>query len=214
MKNINVLFIAFVFSLFFISSCKFKANVEVSQSDKNESEAMAMDTSKYKFLKENSLGKDYLQENFWKLTYDSAGNDLKYYVIVPKDVRPISITPKKVANSDLVEIGTYARVESTKPYMEINVYTEHFKQDPQPADWVKSTMKKMGYNIINHFDIVSEQGNKYIDILAEQSDNVVRVTEYTNGKGDFVMLAVFCSKEDYNQLSDEIQFITSNWKLP
>jgi hypothetical protein len=171
------------------------------------------ESNKLAFPDKNTFSQEYLQETFWKLNYNNAGEDLSYFVIVPKNVRPVKVDPTPITGTGLIAIGSYKTIGTTELYLEINVYYEHLDGLVQPAEWVNKTLKAVGQEIIDQKEITTPQGNKYADVLSKQSNVITRTTEYVNGKGDYIMLSVFCDEREYEKLADVIQHIVASWRL-
>src|SRR5574344_1592722 len=171
---------------------------------------------KISFPESNNFTNEYLLQNFWKLHYDNAGENLKYFAILPKDVRPIDVKPMPVNGTNLTNIGIYKRIkESGNPYLEVYCYTEHLTKGIQPVQWVKNNLQKVGHEIVHQKLYTTDNGIQYIDVLTKssKSSTIARTTELINGKGDYVMLSVFCAEKDYEALAPIMLFIVHSWRL-
>ncbi len=204
-----------ILTLLWACEAKMDRKLSENKTGKTEQEKKSEigNMKKLSFPDSNNLSKDYLKQNFWRLDYDMAGENLNYLMIVPKNIKPIEVKPTPLSGTGLTLIGKYKTIDKTTPYMEICAYYEHLGNAMQPADWVKGKLKIAGHEIVNQNEIISSQGDRYIDALSRKSDVIARTTEYVNGKGDYIMLSIFCKEKDYETLSETIQFISSSWKL-
>ncbi|PQL95581.1 hypothetical protein [Apibacter adventoris] len=188
--------------IFLLCSCN-------SETKKNKISNEKM--SNISVIDKNSFNKEYIKQNFWKCHYDSAGEDLKYYIFLPKDVKPISIEVREIKGSGLFNIGTYARVDSTFPYLEVWVYSEKNKSNKSLINWVREKLKIVGQEIIYEKKKYLDNGKEYLDVVSKKSSVITRTTELINEKGFYIMVSVSCDVNEYEKLSETIQFISSNW---
>lgn len=214
MKKTILIFI----SILGLISCEVKTSNENKQNDNRQENSQSKDqvmNNDVSFPQKPEFTKEYLQENFWKCNYDNAGPNLKYWIILPKNVKPTQIDPTD-AGAGLINIGSYQVIDKNAPYLEINVYYEELKQPIQPSEWLSSKLQAGGDTLLNRHDITTPEGVIYSDILTSkkfnQRDIISRNTVYRKGNLYFYV-RTDTDKENYETLSQTMFHITSNFGL-
>ncbi len=72
-------------------------------------------TEKPSYPKSTGYDVPYLQANFWRITYESAGPDLTYRIVVPKATKPTDLAPLPLKEIGFTLIGQYQTVEKDVP---------------------------------------------------------------------------------------------------
>ena len=202
-------------------SCDFKVSVNL-KTPSNQAEVKQVNEN-LSFPMETGFTKEFLQANFWKCNYNSAGEALAYWVILPNNMKPVRIEPTQVEETNLLNIGRYERID-TSPYLEVWVLTETLTENVEPAEWLRNWLKTANETIIHEKEIVGSNGNKYLDVLTSKSTStndtsISRCTVYrselssANGETmwNYFFIKVSCGINDYEKLAKTIQHISSNW---
>lgn len=194
-------------------SCKGKVNMEVKLSDTDKQKIDVNKTNSEKeliFPLKNNFTKEYLVENFWRVKYSEAGESLKYSIILPKNVKPIELKPYRVEQTPMTSIGTY-KVINSKPYFEVAVYYGEINNDLSSKGWLSDILKLSKETII-----AENEGEKCFEALTEVNDGeetiVARHAVYSND-GYFFYVRIDCSLNDYNNLAETMQHISSNFGI-
>lgn len=199
-------------TLISLLSCKGKVNMELKPSDKNKQieNQETMNENKLIFPLKNNFTKEYLVENFWRVKYSEAGEPFKYWIILPKNVKPIELKPYVVDGLNVTSIGTY-KVVNKDPYLEVAVYYSEIKNNLSPKDWLSDILKLSKETII-----AEHQGEKCFEALTEVNDRgetiVARHAIYSIN-GYFFYVRTDCNLNDYSNLAETMQQINSNFGL-
>jgi len=174
---------------------------------------------KYPFPTEQTLSNKFCEKNFWKCLYDSAADILHYWIILPNNVKPIEVRPVKTKNATV--IGHYIGVDG--PYLEVFVMYEYCEFEMNVSDWAEKKLIKMGELVVNHRLIEGRSTGTYLDALTSRKLNeeetvISRVTTLKdsvgNGNGaNYFMAIARCKEENYEELSNTILQIVTNWDL-
>jgi hypothetical protein len=159
--------------------------------------------------------KEYLESNFWKCNYDSKSDNPKYWVILPKNVKPTKIEPIRVSGN-LINIGQYQTIDECN-YLEVWIFYENVSETVQPFDWLSDNLKISQETVIHQNIINAADGAKYLDVLTSKiitnGEKVIsRFTVLKKGVNYFFIKAS-CNEKDYPILADKIRHITSNWNI-
>jgi len=167
-----------------------------------------MSENKIIFPLKNNFTDEYLVQNFWKAKYSEAGESFKYWIILPKNVKPIELKPYVVEGIDITSIGTY-KVINKDPYLEVAVYYCEIKNNTSPKDWLLDILKLSKETIISE-----HQGEKCFEALTEVNDNdetiVARHAIYKNN-GYYFYIRTDCDLNNYDSLAETMQQINSNF---
>ena len=188
------------------------------------SEANKMNDLKNKlsFPIKQELSTDFLQNNFWKCRYNSAGDELDYLVILPNNVKPTKIEPLPIENTGLTRIGQYISVDES-PYLEVQVVYEHCPYEMNASDWIAKTLHITNESVINYRLIEGDRTGKYADALTykkflDGNEVISRLTVFKDsdaqkGGANYFCIKASCALVDYNQLANHIFQIVANWYL-
>ena len=208
-------------SIIVFSSCDFK----VTKNSKTPSSQTKMEQVKenLSFPMETGFTKEFLQVNFWKCNYNTAGEALAYWVILPDNMKPVKIEPIQIASTSVLNIGQYERID-TSPYIEVWVCVETLTESVEPADWLRNWLKISNETIIHEQDVIGSTGSKYLDVLTSKlhADNDVSISRFTVYRSTFSLpneevqwnyffLKVSCGINDYETLAKIMRHISSNW---
>lgn len=175
----------------------------------------------YSFPINQEFSNIYLQENFWKCLYTSIEENLHYWVILPKNVKPNKLEPIIIHELSLLNIGQYIR-EDSSPYLEVQVAYEHYIYEMNASDWLKKKLHIMGEEIIQERIIKGKSTGDYIDVLCRKNisgtDIISRFTvlkdyDITKGGANYICVKVSCEEKDYENLCYTILQIATNWDL-
>lgn len=93
---------------------------------------------KLSYPQSTTFDNTYLQSNFWRLSYDTAGPELAYKIVLPKTMKPTNLDPTPLNDLGLTLIGKYQVIEENIPYMEIEVaYEKASDEYPSIKNWMK-----------------------------------------------------------------------------
>ena len=175
---------------------------------------------KYPFPIEQTLSDKFCRENFWKCLYESASDNLHYWIILPNNVKPIEVRPTKANNTTV--IGQYIRLDDG-PYLEVLVLYEYYEHEMNVSDWAEKKLYKMGEQLVDHRIIEGKSTGNYLDVLTSRKLNeeetvISRITttkdSVGNGNGaNYFMAIARCLENDYEELANTILQIVSNWDL-
>ncbi|MBB6272675.1 hypothetical protein HDF26_003132 [Pedobacter cryoconitis] len=194
------------------TSCQMKTGNEVKKEEQKQ-----MDIKQdINFPLETSFTNDYLVKNFWKANYDSAGEKLAYYVILPKNVKATKVEPELVKTLGLTIIGQYSTIDQGA-YMEVQVAYESLSTKIQPSEWLGDKLKTMNETILKQHLITAKNGEKYLDVLTAKkmkdgNDIISRLTVLKSDLNYFT-IKTSCARKDYKSLAGTMQHISSNWGL-
>jgi len=206
MKNI----VAGAALLLSLSSCEIKVGSKVNK------ELMSQDETKetLDFPLESTFSKEYLLQNFWKCNYDSAGEPLAYWVVLPKNVKPTKIEPELLKNVGLTSIGAYQTIDKSD-YMEVDLGYETLSASVQPSTWLKEKLTVMGDKVLNQNIVRTKDNEEYLDVLTSRTlkngDRVIsRLNVMKRGLNYFV-IRVSCDEKVYKNLAQTIFHTSTTW---
>ena len=201
-----------VLSIMIFSSCTFTVKTEKTS---NQAEMQQTDKN-VSFPMETGFTDEYLIENFWKCVYNSAGDSLAYFTILPKNMRAVKLEPAWVEGTTLYNIGQYERIDDS-PYLEAWVLVEcHVPENIEPADWLRKWLIASGETILHEQEEISTSGSKFLDVLTSQTEDgntsISRSTVHRRGQNYFFM-KVSCSANGYEALAKTIRHISGSWEI-
>lgn len=206
---------AFLLSL---ASCEIKVGNKVNKEQTAQEETKPQEEVKQTldFPLETTFSKEYLLENFWRCTYDSAGESLAYWVVLPKNVKPTNIKPQTIKNLGLTFTGDYSTVDKSD-YLEVQVGYETLSAAEQPGEWLKGKLTLMHDKILNQNVIRTKDGEEYLDVLTSRAlkngDRIIsRVNVLKNGLNYFI-IRVSCDEKVYKNLAQTIFHTSTTWGL-
>lgn len=196
-----------------LSSCEIKVGSKVnkektSQEDKTKRQ--------FDFPLESTYSKEYLLQNFWKCTYDSAGDPLAYWVVLPKNVKPTNIKPQVVEPLGLTFIGDYNTIDKSD-YLEVQIGYETLSAPEQPVAWLKGKLALMHDQILNQNSIRTQNGEEYLDVLTMRSlkngDHIISRLNVLKSGLNYFMIRVSCDEKVYKNLSQTMFHTSTTWGL-
>ena len=200
---------AFLLSL---SSCEIKVGNKVNK----EQTAQEDIQQTLDFPLESNFSKEYLLENFWKCTYDSAGEPLAYWVVLPKNVKPKNIKPVTIKALGLTSIGDYGMIDEND-YMEVQITYETLTAAQQPATWLKGKLSLMHDKILNQNLIRTKEGEEYVDVLTSRTmkdgNHIISRLNVLKSGLNFFMIRVSCDEKVYQKLAPTIFHTSTTWGL-
>lgn len=217
-KNMKKKYITIFVLFHFLISCN-KNNLDF-QSIKSKDTTMeetkdSIEKKNISFPIKNSFSEKYLQKNFWQCNYNNkkAGYKIKYWIVLPINVKPLELDPLPIDGMDLINIGRYQNIDKKFPFIEVTVYYEEIKNKISPADWLLNKLKLSKETILKSREL-QFKGQKYIDILTTVTDNgdsiITRHTVYSK-ENVYFCVRVDCNAENYPVLDQTMQLITSNF---
>lgn len=158
-----------------------------------------------------------------KCNYTTVESELAYWILLPKDVKPVQIEKQPIEGLDINNIGQYVSIDKTCPLLEVSVYYEHCWYEMNSADWLAKKLNLMGESILHYRKINGTSTGTYADILTEKTINkdesvISRFTVLKDYDPDFsganyFMVKASCFKEDYQERMFDMLQITNNWDL-
>lgn len=193
-----------------LSSC------EQGKSSTNQKKETIVEEKALPFPMETGYTREYLMANFWKCTYDHLGDQLAYWVVLPKNVKPVKLEAMKVKGGEQQVIGQYSTVEGG-PYLEAQVINERVKEELSPKDWLEKIMKQNGETVLQRHVVKAPNGIEYMDALTqrEMPDGqriISRFTVLNNGPAYF-SLKLAAANQDYEKLALTMCHVSANWGL-
>ena len=85
---------------------------------------------------QQSYSKEEQIKRYWKCNYTAAESQLAYWILLPKDVKPVQIKKQSIEGLDINNIGQYVSVDKTCSMLEVSVYYEHCWYEMNAADWL------------------------------------------------------------------------------
>ena len=197
-------------AIMLFASCKVNVSVEISSTQDN------MQQTSIPFPSEQGFTREFLQENFWKCTYNLAGDSLTYWVVLPNNMKPVRVEPVRIGETNLINIGQYERVDDS-PYLEAWVLTEYVTSNIEPADWLRGWLNASDETILQEKEVIGSAGSKFLDVLTSKllddgNSSISRCTVFRSGKNYF-FIKVSCSENSYESLAKTIQHISSSWGI-
>lgn len=99
---------------------------------------------KFSYPKSTGFDVDYLMSNFWRISYNSAGAELAYKIVLPKTMKPTNLVPTPVPNMGITIIGDYQVIDKDAPYMEVQVvYEKASAQYPDIKSWLDAKLETL-----------------------------------------------------------------------
>jgi hypothetical protein len=195
--------------IFLIGGCEKSTNL--SQEIK-KTEQMQNDFKDLPFPVNNDFTNDYLISNFWKCNYDTAGEELAYFTILPNFVKPTSLQPQTIDGLELTNIGIYKTIDEN-PYLEVWVAYETITNQITISDWLENILHKTGETILNK-NKIQDQFLDYLTYQKVQNGEKV-ISRLTLLKKDnrYFVLKVSTNEKMYPQLAETIQHIATSWGL-
>ena len=199
-------------SIMIFSSCTFSVKTEKTS---NQTEMPQTDKN-ISFPMETGFTDEYIIENFWKGGYDSAGDSLAYFTILPKNMKAVKLEPTLIEGTTLFNIGQFERIDDS-PYLEAWVLVEcDVQENIEPADWLRNWLIASGETIVHEQEETSTSGSKFLDVLTTQTENgdtfISRSTVHRRGQNYFFM-KVSCSANVYEALAKTIRHISGSWEI-
>lgn len=195
-----------------LSSCEIKVGSKVNEEKKSQDEVkQTLD-----FPLESNFSKEYLLQNFWKCTYDSAGEPLAYWVVLPKNVKPTNIKPQTIKNLGLTFIGDYNTIDKSD-YMEVQVGYETLSAPEQPGIWLKGKLTLMHDQVINQNMVRTKDGKEYLDVLTtrvlKNGDRIISRLNVLKSGLNYFMIRVSCDEKVYKNLARTIFHTSTTWGI-
>jgi hypothetical protein len=206
MKNI----VAGAALLLTLSSCEIKVGSKVNK------EIMSQEETKetLDFPLESTFSKEYLLQNFWKCNYDSAGEPLAYWVVLPKNVKPTKIEPELLKNVGLTSIGGYQTIDKSD-YMEVDLGYETLATPIQPSTWLKEKLKVMGDKVLNQNIVRTKDNEEYLDVLTRRTlkngDHIISRLNVMKSGLNYFVIRVSCDEKVYKNLAQTIFHTSTTW---
>ena len=179
--------------------------------------------NKEMFPIQQSYSKEEQIKRYWKCNYTTVESQLAYWILLPKDVKPVQIEKQPIEGLDINNIGQYVSIDKTCPLLEVSVYYEHCWYEMNSADWLAKKLNLMGESILHYRKINGTSTGTYADILTEKTINkdesvISRFTVLKDYDPDFsganyFMVKASCFKEDYQERMFDMLQITNNWDL-
>lgn len=170
------------------------------------------------------FSKNEAEETFWKCLYTAPAQDnLHYWVILPKYVKPVELEAIEFKDVGLTNIGRYISQEAPF-YMEVWVAYENAPWEMNPSDWLFNKLSLMGEEILHKRIINHPSGaGKFADVLTFKRLNSGEkvISRYTvqkdynpvNGGGNYFLLKASCAEKNYENNAKIIHFTAVNWDL-
>ncbi|ELA4569404.1 hypothetical protein RFR07_001648 [Salmonella enterica] len=175
---------------------------------------------------------EYQKEHFWRCRYTSSdGTSLYYRILLPLEVKPVSIKPERIAgNNNLYAIGCYQTVSGAKyPFTEVDVVYEHINNDIDASDWGEHILDLLGEEILHRQDYYSVSG-RYADFLTRgyiggktviSRARVFKNYDFEHNGANVIMVKAGCDEDDYKLVAEDlfhcVKFFTlindSKWHL-
>lgn len=148
---------------------------------------------------------------------------LRYWVILPKRVKPADLAPQHISEVGLTNLGRYV-TSDTQPYMEVWAAYERCQWEMNPADWLFNKLELMGEKIVKKRLIIHPSGSgMFADVLTlkthSSGDEVISLytvqKDYNpeEGGGNYFLIKAACASRDYPVLADDMHFTVVNWDL-
>jgi hypothetical protein len=172
---------------------------------------------KISFPTSTDFSVDYLKSKFWRISYNSAGEDLAYKIILPTVIRPTEVKPTPVETIGITLIGEYQVVEKSEPYMEVQVaYEKIGNNKPDVKSWFDEKLRKLKGTLVQSSAIKIGDKDGY-DVLFTRTlvsgeQYVSRASMLVAGE-NYVMVTAMASKADYEKSAKTIYHILSNWNM-
>ena len=106
--------------------------------------------NKEMFPIQQSYSKEEQIKRYWKCNYTTVESQLAYWILLPKDVKPVQIEKQPIEGLDINNIGQYVSIDKTCPMLEVSVYYEHCWYEMNSADWLAKKLHLMGENILHY----------------------------------------------------------------
>lgn len=71
---------------------------------------------------QQSYSKEEQIKRYWKCNYMAVEPQLAYWVLLPKDVKPLQIEKRQIEGLDIDNIGQYVSIDKTCSVLEVSVY--------------------------------------------------------------------------------------------
>jgi hypothetical protein len=171
---------------------------------------------KLTFPKSTGFSIDYLKSNFWRLSYNSAGQPLAYKIVVPTVMRPTNVKPTPVNNIGITLIGEYQIIGKNTPYFEVQVAYEKVSGKPNIKSWFKQKLIKLKGTLREESAIKIADKDGY-DVLFTRTltsgeQYISRSSMLVAGQ-NYVIVTAMTSKADYGKSAKTIYHILSNWNM-
>lgn len=184
-----------------------KKNQEINNTEKVKEE-----TKNLSFPIENDFTNEYLLTNFWKCNYDTAGEELAYWTILPNFVKPTKLEPQQINGLDLTNIGIYNTIDEN-PYIEVWVAYETVTNQSSISEWFENILEKTGETILNKNKI---QG-QFLDYLTYQKvqngEKVISRLTLLKKDNHYFVLKVSTNENLYPELAETMHHIATSWGL-
>ena len=177
--------------------------------------------NKEMFPIQQSYSKEEQIKRYWKCNYTTVESQLAYWILLPKDVKPVQIEKQPIEGLDINNIGQYVSIDKTCPMLEVSVYYEHCWYEMNSADWLAKKLHLMGENILHYRKINGT--STYADILTTKIINndksiisrftVLKDYDPNLSGANYFMVKASCFEEDYQKRMFDILQITNNWDL-
>jgi len=179
--------------------------------------------NKEMFPIQQSYSKEEQIKRYWKCNYTTVESQLAYWILLPKDVKPVQIEKQPIEGLDINNIGQYVSIDKTCPMLEVSVYYEHCWYEMNSADWLAKKLHLMGENILHYRKINGISTGTYADILTTKIINndksiisrftVLKDYDPNLSGANYFMVKASCFEEDYQKRMFDILQITNNWDL-
>lgn len=173
----------------------------------------------YPFLVQHQLKKEDLKQNFYKLNYNLAGENLAYWVVLPTYVKEFNTTSVHVNPFGVQVIGEYLTQEGDFFYVE--VFAEYLEYDINASDWLMRKLAKLDEEILDKTLSKDKSTGIYLDVLTlkntvSNDQFISRFTarknfDYSKGGANYIGVRVMCKAGDYDQLSDYVLHTSRSW---
>ena len=76
--------------------------------------------NKEMFPIQQSYSKEEQIKRYWKCNYTTVESQLAYWILLPKDVKPVQIEKQPIEGLDINNIGQYVSIDKTCPMLEVS----------------------------------------------------------------------------------------------
>ena len=175
------------------------------------------------FPLQQSYSKEEQIERYWKCNYTEGESQLSYWILLPKDVKPLEIKKKELEGLNLYNIGRYVSTDANFAMLEVNVYYEHYEYEMNASDWLAKKLSMMGEDVLHYRKIEGKSTGTYIDVLTSKkvTEDKTVISRFTVLKdydmlysgANYFMVKASCFENDYWERVKDILQITNNWDL-
>ena len=208
-KNFKILVLLAYLPILTITTSSCQSN---SSSEKKENMS-----EKLSFPKSTGFDVPFMKSNFWRLTYNSAGQDLAYWIVLPKVMKPTNVKPTPIESIGVILIGEYQVVDKNEPYLEVQVAYEKITSKHQDIKlWFSEKLRKLSGTLIEESPVKIADKDGY-DVLFTRTlksgeQYVSRASMFIAGE-NYVMVMAMVSKADYEKSAKTMYHILSNWGM-